>query len=83
MKKGDVQLDLGFVPIRFLNGIAAQARSEGNNAAWHCHCDQNALLIGRCYFQFGHNCHTVCPSCGSRYRVHGNAEKKAIEVVEY
>ena len=32
---------------------------------------------------FGHDCHTVCPHCGSRYRVLRDANKKAQSVEEF
>jgi hypothetical protein len=42
-----------------------------------------SIWLGRCYFQFGHDCHTVCPDCGRKYRVNKNAQKKAISVEEF
>lgn len=79
---GDVKLDLGDVPVTFKDGTTARARSEGNNAAWHCACGAELPLLGRCYFQFGHDCHTVCPDCGRTYRVQGDDRKRASAVDE-
>lgn len=39
-------------------------------------------LLGRCYFQFGHDCHTVWPDCGRRYRVQRDANKRTQSVSE-
>jgi hypothetical protein len=80
-KKGDVRLDLHQIPVEFSDqrstGVAI---AEGNNAAWPCSCGEQ--LIGRCYFQFGHDCHTIC-SCGRLFRVLGDDKKRAIRVREY
>jgi hypothetical protein len=80
---GDVQLTLTKVPVTFADGSTAVARKEGNNAAWHCPCGQPLPLLGRCYFQFGHDCHTVCPDCGRRYRVNKGTDKTATSVEEF
>jgi hypothetical protein len=79
----DIKLTLSTIPVVFLNGSKATARCEGNNAAWHCPCGQPLPLLGRCYFQFGHDCHTVCPDCGRNFRVNKDAKKKAISVEEF
>ncbi|MCW5908896.1 MAG: hypothetical protein KIS94_13615 [Chitinophagales bacterium] len=76
----DAQIILGTIPVVFLDKTKATATSEGNNAGWHCQCNQ--LLIGRCYYQFGWTCYTVCPTCGKAYRVDRNAKKQAIRVRE-
>lgn len=68
------------VPVQFADGNNAQARAEGNNAAWTCEC--GTLLIGRCYYQFDDTCYTECPGCGKRYRVTPDQKKRAIGVVE-
>lgn len=81
MRKGDVRLKLGGIPVRFFGGEKAVATSEGNNAAWHCQCGE--LLVGRCYFQFGHDCHVVCEVCGAAYRVEGDAKKRAVCVRQF
>jgi hypothetical protein len=79
----DVELKLSTVPVTFANGTKATARVEGNNAAWQCRCKKSSLpLLGRCYFQFGHDCHTVCPDCARSYRVTKDAKKKATGVEE-
>src|SRR4051812_12133492 len=78
--KGDVRLTLTNVPVQFLSGTTTVAIAEGNNAAWDCHCAQ--ALVGRCYFQFGHYCHTICPNCASVYRVVGDERKRAALVRE-
>lgn len=81
---GNVHLNLDQIPVTFLDGTSAVARSEGNNAAWHCQCGATLPLIGRCYFQFGHTPYTTCPDTGCRkvYLVRGNDDKQAIEVCE-
>ena len=75
----DVQLKLRFVDVVHSNGTKSEAIAEGNNASWNCECGQQ--LIGRSYFQFGHDCHTDCPACGRRYRVRGDSKKRALMVV--
>jgi hypothetical protein len=75
----DHRLQLKLIPVSFLDGTDAEARAEGNNAAWRCLC--GALLVGRCYFQFGDTCHTEC-DCGRKYRVSGDAKKRAQSVSE-
>lgn len=79
----DIKLTLFTVPVEFLDGSKATARAEGNNAAWNCGCGEQLPLLGRCYFQFGHDCHTVCPHCGRSYRVLRDAAKKARKVEEF
>lgn len=76
----DVDLSLHTIPVLPLTGATFEATAEGNNAAWHCVCSR--LVIGRCYFAFGHTPHTVCPNCGARFRVEGDAEKRAMRVVQ-
>ena len=80
---GDITLTLTTIPVTFSDGSQTTARAEGNNAAWQCQCGQPLPLLGRCYFQFGHDCHTVCPDCGRSYRVTKDAHKKARSVEEY
>ena len=80
---GDIKLTLTTIPVTFSDGAKATARAEGNNASWHCPRGQTLPLLGRCYFQFGHDCHTVCPGCGRFYRVKGDAKKRAESVEEY
>ncbi len=69
------------IAVTFLSGSSAQAIAEGNNAAWLCHCGH--LLIGRCYYQFGDTCYTLCPNCQSRYRVSRDVRKRADQVREF
>ena len=76
----DHKLMLKMIPITFADGKKAQARAEGNNAAWSCEC--GTLLVGRCYYQFGDTCFTECPDCGRTYRVKPDAKKRAIAVAE-
>lgn len=78
-RKGDVQLRLYNVRVNYLDGAQAIAIAEGNNAAWNCVC--GSPLIGRCYFQFGHDCHTSC-ACGATYRVRGDEKKRTVAVVQ-
>ncbi len=78
----DIELTLFTVPVTFADGSTATARAEGNNATWHCACGNPLPLLGRCYFQFGHDCHTVCPHCKRMYRVAKDAKKKAKAVEE-
>ena len=79
---GDKRLHLLTVPITFRDGTTAEATAEGNNAAWHCQCDRALPLLGRCYFQYGHNPYTRCPDCDRTYRVCGSDEKTASRVNE-
>ena len=62
----DIELKLTTIPVTFADGSTAEARAEGNNAAWHCPCGQTLSLLGRCYFQFGHD--SKPPSCGRDWR---------------
>ncbi len=78
----DVELRLSEIPVRFLVGHQGSARAEGNNAAWLCACGDPLPLVGRCYFQFGHECHTICPSCNRTFRVARDERKRAIGVDE-
>lgn len=76
----DHLLRLRSIKVDFLDGRSTVGTAEGNNAAWHCDC--GALLCGRCYFQFGHTCHTKCGTCGKIYRVAPDLLKKAAKVRE-
>jgi hypothetical protein len=76
----DHKLVLKVVPLQFADGRRAQARAEGNNAAWTCEC--GTLLVGRCYYQFGDTCFTECPGCKRIYRVRPDDKKRAVAVVE-
>jgi len=76
----DHKLVLKMIPVRLADGRNAEARAEGNVAAWSCAC--GTLLVGRCYFQFGDTCHTKCPDCGRKYRVMKDVSKRAGEVIE-
>jgi len=76
----DHRLRLKKIPVQFLSGDLTTASAEGNNAAWHCAC--GAQLVGRCYFQFGDVCHTVCDECGKQFRVLKGPSRSAIQVVE-
>ncbi len=78
----DIELTLTTISVTFSDGTKAVARAEGNNAAWHCRCGEALPLLGRCYFQFGHDCHTICPQCGRNYRVLKDKHKKAVAVEE-
>jgi len=78
----DIELTLSTVPVTFLSGNSAFAGAEGNNAAWICECGEPIPLLGRCYFQFGHDCHTVCPACSRTYRVLPDPNKRATAVQE-
>lgn len=79
-KPFDHQLQLRPVKVRFVGGTETAGKAEGNNAAWTCECGE--LLVGRCYYQFGDICHTICESCGRTFRVNGDTKKKAILVEE-
>lgn len=84
----DFQLRLTIIPIVFLSGKKGKARAEGNTACWQCKCGDPIPLSGRCYFQFGDTCYTVCLSCDRKYRVigrraHPTAGKKAFAVKEF
>jgi len=56
------------ITVHYSDGSTDTARAEGNNATWHCQCDDPLPLVGRCYYQFGWNCHAICPTCGKSYR---------------
>ena len=79
---GDIELKLGQAPVEFKDGTKGIARVEGNNAAWICRCGASLPLVGRCYFQFGHECRTVCPDCARTFRVLGDSKKRAVGVRE-
>jgi hypothetical protein len=83
VSKGDIVLELITIPVLFLDGSKGTARAEGNNASWFCPCGTELPLIGRCYFQFGHDCHTICPDCGRKYRVLPDKKKRAFKVKEF
>lgn len=76
------KLKLESTHVQFRDGSTNPATREGNNAAWHCHCEAAPLLTGRCYYQFGDTCYTECPSCKKRFRVLGDAKKRATYVEE-
>lgn len=76
----DHLLKLRPIKVEFLDGALTTGTAEGNNAAWVCDCGEH--LLGRCYFAFGHNCHTTCAKCGKTYRVTADSNKKALKVVE-
>lgn len=78
----DIRLVLRTVPVRFLDGTTSTARAEGIIAAWLCPCGEALPLVGRAYFQFGHDCHTVCPNCQRVYRVHRDVNKRTSYVEE-
>ena len=80
-KKGDVELRLSIVPVQFKDGSTSEARAEGIIAAWHCPCGEKLPLVGRAYFIYGHNCHTLCPHCNRKFRVHRDKQKRT-EFVE-
>lgn len=79
---GDIRLRLFTVPVRFQDGSNSTARAEGIIAAWQCPCGEELPPVGRAYFQFGHDCHTVCPNCGRTFRVHRDAQKRTSFVEE-
>jgi len=86
-RKVDHTLKLFTVPVNFKSRKKGIATAEGNAAAWTCCCKNKVVLIGRCYFQFGDFCHTICPDCNRKYRVIGrrpniNAGKKTVHVNE-
>lgn len=82
----DVPLKLFTVPVHFQGGAQSLAQAEGNNAAWMCCCGRGIPLVGRCYYQFGDTCFTVCPECSRKYRVVGmrraGAGNKTVRVEE-
>ena len=78
----DVQLRLFTVPVNFTDGSEGTAQAEGLIAAWHCPCQRTLPLVGRAYFQFGHDPITTCPECGRRYRVHRDEDKRTSYVAE-
>lgn len=78
----DHQLKLSIIPVNFKKGAKGNARAEGNNAAWNCSCGEAVPLIGRCYYQFGDTCFTVCPACSAAYRIVPDKKKRATRVDE-
>ena len=77
----DIRLKMRLIDVETIDGTwCGHATAEGNTAAWDCEC--NCRLVGRSYFQFGHECHTSCPQCGARYRVAGDERKRAARVVK-
>jgi len=76
----DKPLVLFEVDVNFLDGSVEKATAEGNNSAWKCKCDK--ILVGRCYYQFGDTCYTVCPVCEKKYRVFKDSDKRACKVDE-
>lgn len=78
--KPDRPLVFKVIPVSFLDGTSALARAEGNNATWHCRCTDDLPMMGRCYYAFGWNCHSICPKCGMVFRVLKDQKKKAREV---
>lgn len=73
------RLKLRPILVEFLDRRTKDAVAEGNNAAWRCDC--GAQLICRCYFAWGHQCHTTC-ACGRTYGVIGDAKRRALRVIE-
>jgi len=78
----DKPLTYHTVKVHYLDGSSDDARAEGNNVAWYCKCDDQLPLLGRCYYQFGWNNHSICPTCNRRYRVLQTPHKKVREVKE-
>ena len=78
----DIELKLFAVPVVYRDGTQAQARAEGLSAAWICKRGESLPLVGRGYFQFGHDCHTVCPACKRKYRVLRDQNKRTSKVQE-
>lgn len=78
----DIQLRLSVIKVNLKDGSTLNARAEGNIAAWLCPCGESLPLVGRCYFQFGHDCHTICPNCKRKYRVHKDKQKRSASVEE-
>lgn len=86
--RGDSLLIFHTIPVFYQNGVIGSATSEGNNASWMCICARNSgmgtvlPLLGRCYYAFGHICHSNCVGCGTTYRVWRNPNLQAIMVVQ-
>ena len=78
----DIKLELFEVPVTFRDETTSTARAEGIDAAWLCPCGDKLPLVGRAYFQFGHQCHTICPSCNRAYRVLRDEAKRTSCVKE-
>ncbi|MBP1626952.1 MAG: hypothetical protein H6Q00_1427 [Holophagaceae bacterium] len=83
MPKPDKALVYHEIDVVFLHHPNSKARAEGNNAAWYCHCGDSLPILGRCYYQFGWDNHSICPQCGAKYRVDKDPNKKACLVREY
>ncbi len=78
----DIKLNLFTVPVDLKDGSKLVARAEGIIAAWSCPCGEKLPLVGRAYFQFGHDCHTICPKCNRKFRVHRDKQKRTSSVEE-
>jgi hypothetical protein len=79
----DFPLKFLTVQVKFLGGSVTVARAEGNNATWICECKDPVPLMGRCYYQFGDTCYSVCPNCSRKFRVNGDQKKRATGVSEF
>ncbi len=69
------------IQVQFFDKTTDDAIAEGNNAGWRCKCGE--ILTGRCYYQFGDTCYTVCRNCQRKYRVERDEHKKASCVKEF
>jgi hypothetical protein len=82
MIMADIRLKDYTVPVKFKDGSSSVGRAEGIVAAWQCQCGEALPLVGRAYFQFGHDCHTVCSACNRSYRVMRDQQKRTSAVEE-
>ena len=83
-----MSLEQRAIPLRFLDGSTGEAVCTGNNAAWHCVCSSQALLIGRSGLEGGvtENFRVDCPRCLKSYFVvpeaHSQSRAARVEEVE-
>ena len=67
------------------DGNRVMASVSGNNAAWHCVCDERPLLLGHtCSQDKGDNDRVDCPLCGRQYFIIGEGARysKVVKIEE-
>ena len=67
------------------NGTRVQVMASGNNAAWHCVCNDKPLLVSHtCSQDRAENDRVDCPVCGRQYFVIGEGARfsKVIKIEE-
>lgn len=77
--KAGVPAKLRSVPLILLPPrLHSTAVATGNNAAWHCYCENAPLLIGRTGGRIvtSEGYQVECPECKARYAVHPSKKDK-------